>query len=318
MLVNQKKTQKKRRAKQLEARNQMMETSNRKSAGGKDKGRDHLEGEGENALDGRMRGAEGVRRRVGRRRLRPYRRWPSAGSPGSRSGIGRRACPRCRRGRRTPRRCCPSRSLGTARRYCRCRCCWCRGRRSSARSTRSGIAAPSGRRAQAPATDSRAAGPRRRRGCQATGRVSRGPGRARGVQTAARRPRPHPRRRTAAAPGQLTSWGSAKEAPGRRRPLGLCGRGGGDPQQVGGTRGSGKARRPPGRAPRIHSPPAPGRPPGAEPRRRPRCGSRARSGRAHARAHADLERRRRRARRAGPRAVLGPRRAAPHRRPSDA
>lgn len=228
-----------------------METSNRKSAGGKDRRRDRLERDGEKALETDRRRE---RRRAGRRR-RPYRRWPSAGSPGSRSGTGRRACPRCRRGRRTPRHCCPSRSPGTARRYCRRRCCcWCRGPRSSARSTRLGIAAPSSRRARAPATGSRAAGPRRRRGCRATGPASRGPDRARGVQTAARRPRPHPRRRTAAAPGQLTSWGSAKEAPGRRQPLGLCGCGGGDPQRARCARTSGKARRPPGRTRRLRSP----------------------------------------------------------------
>ena len=287
-----------------------MPTRNRKSAGGKDRRRGRLERDGEKALETDRRRE---RRRAGRRR-RPYRRWPSAGSPGSRSGTGRRACPRCRRGRRTPRRCCPSRSPGTARRYCRRRCCcWCRGPRSSARSTRSGIAAPSSRRARAPATGSRAAGPRRRRGCRATGPASRGPDRARGVQTAARRPRPHPRRRTAAAPGQLTSWGSAKEAPGRRQPLGLCGCGGGDPQRARGARGSGEARRPPGRARRLRSPPVPGRPAGAVPRRRPRCGSWARSARAHARAHADLGRWRQ-ARRAGPRAALGARRAAPCRR----
>ena len=58
---------------------------------------------------------------------------------------------------------------------------------------------------------------------------------------------PHPRRRTAAAPGQLTSWGSAKEAPGRRQPRGLCGRGGGDPQRARGARGSGEAGCPLGR-----------------------------------------------------------------------
>jgi hypothetical protein len=66
---------------------------------------------------GDKRGSGRHGRRVQLRR--PYPRWPSAGSPGSRSGTARRACPR-RRGRRTLRRCCPSRSPETARRCCCC------------------------------------------------------------------------------------------------------------------------------------------------------------------------------------------------------
>lgn len=204
-----------------------METSNRKSAGGKGEAETPSRGGWrESLLDGLTREPR-VRRREGRRRRHPYRRWPSTRlsrlqeqdraprmPPLRRGPAHHAAAVRVRPGDsptllpppllllvpRSPL-VCPLDSLG--------HCCALvqAGPSSSHRFAGDWAAAAPG----LPGDRASEPGP--------------GPGEGRADGRAAcLGPIPLHSRRS----GQLTSWGSAKEAPGRRQPLELCGRGGWD------------------------------------------------------------------------------------------